>query len=66
MAPLECVEGWKPFEIYRVIINACKPFAKIGDFPKVNVFSGAYRQKIVGKWGRELEFLARLGLTTAG
>lgn len=66
MAPLEAVEGRKPFEISRLIINACKPFGKIANFPKVNAFSLSYRRKIVGKWGGEIDFLNRLGLTPSG
>ena len=61
MAPLECVEGRKPFETSRVIMNACKPFGKLSDFPKVNVFSKPYLRKISDKWLQKLDFLNRLG-----
>ena len=34
----------------RVIIDACRPYQWIENFPRVNVFSNEYRQKIEQKW----------------
>lgn len=34
----------------RVLIDACRPYQWIEDFPKVNVFSEEYRQTIKRKW----------------
>ena len=34
----------------RLIINACRPWARIKDFPLVNRFSQEYRDKMLKKW----------------
>ncbi|HEY3150570.1 MAG TPA: hypothetical protein VGK65_02785, partial [Candidatus Binatia bacterium] len=42
----------------RMLINACKPFAWRGQFPKTNVFSAEERKMVENKW-RQL--LANIG-----
>ncbi|MFC1816849.1 UbiD family decarboxylase [Thermodesulfobacteriota bacterium] len=34
----------------RMIIDGCRPYGLIKDFPPVNVFSSEYRQKVTDKW----------------
>jgi len=34
----------------RLVIDACRPYMRLKDFPPVNVFSPEYRQKITSKW----------------
>ncbi|MBI4296424.1 MAG: UbiD family decarboxylase, partial [Chloroflexi bacterium] len=39
----------------RVIMDACRPYMRIKDFPPVNVFSAAYREKMKNKWRHLLD-----------
>ncbi|MBI4321298.1 MAG: UbiD family decarboxylase [Chloroflexi bacterium] len=39
----------------RLIIDACRPYATLQDFPPVNVFGEEYRKKIREKWGIQVK-----------
>ena len=39
----------------RLIINACRPWDRIKDFPPVNTFSREYRAKMLKKWSKLLK-----------
>ena len=54
LLPPEVREVRGTFEFSRIIINACRPYNRIKDFPQVNIFSEKWRQKVRQKWGKEL------------
>jgi hypothetical protein len=37
-----------------MIVDACRPFPWIDQFPPVNEISPELRRKIIDKWGKEL------------
>ncbi|MFC2010454.1 UbiD family decarboxylase [Chloroflexota bacterium] len=39
----------------RVVIDACRPFARIEDYPAVNKFSDEYREKTINKWKSQID-----------
>lgn len=39
----------------RVVIDACRPYTRLEDFPKVARVSNEYRQVIMEKWGRSID-----------
>jgi 4-hydroxy-3-polyprenylbenzoate decarboxylase len=60
IAPPDLVEAREPFEVSKMIINACKPYGRIKHFPEVNVFSNDYRKRTIEKWKKELPFLTHV------
>ncbi|MFC1962479.1 UbiD family decarboxylase domain-containing protein [Chloroflexota bacterium] len=42
-----------------LIIDACRPFHRIKEFPPVNKLSDGMRQKMLGKWGKALATIIR-------
>ena len=50
MMPDELFGKKEPFEISKVIINACRPFNRIRSFPEVNVFGREQREKTRQRW----------------
>ncbi|MBI4488144.1 MAG: hypothetical protein HY694_03585 [Deltaproteobacteria bacterium] len=54
MMPPEVRERKGSYEFNRIIIDACRPFDRIKDFPPVAVFGEEWRQKIRKKWGDHL------------
>jgi 4-hydroxy-3-polyprenylbenzoate decarboxylase len=43
-------EGRKPYTAHNLVINACRPYDWIGDFPPVCVNSPELRKRILEKW----------------
>ncbi len=43
----------RPLDYKRMIINGCRPFERLGDFPPVNWLSAEGRTKVWGKWDME-------------
>ncbi len=40
----------KNFTMAKVIVNACKPYHRIDEFPKINRFSRDIRERVLKKW----------------
>ncbi|MBI4526814.1 MAG: UbiD family decarboxylase [Deltaproteobacteria bacterium] len=54
MMPPDVREEKGIFEFTRSVINACRPYRRLHDFPPVCVFGDAWRKKINDKWGTGL------------
>ena len=39
----------------RIVIDACRPYARLNDFPRVVGISAEYRKTMMNKWRRSIE-----------